>query len=108
MKDDDVIQELNRLFQKALDRFEVSEENILEELVTIAFSDMGDYVHWDENGVTFLPADQIDSRKRRAIQKIKAKTHARRDKEGNQETTTDIELQTWNKLQALIKLGESG
>jgi phage terminase small subunit len=40
----------------------ITAERVLQELAALAFSDLGDYVAWDENGVRVRPSSEVDTR----------------------------------------------
>jgi phage terminase small subunit len=64
--------EIARAVKKALNKLEISAENVLAELAKLAFSNMGDYVEPNEAGTQLVPNFKNLSREQMAcIQEIK-------------------------------------
>jgi phage terminase small subunit len=63
---------IRKAVQERLDKYDVSINRIHQELATMAFSDIGDYMSWDVNGSTALvDSDHVPPMKRRAIESVK-------------------------------------
>lgn len=93
--------------QQLLDNAGITAEHVLHELSIVAFSDIHDYVRWDEDRVAFIPGDDLDPQKRRVIAEIQAETTTRTfEDSGLSETTVKFKLKPWDKLKALEKLGQ--
>lgn len=51
---------LNERMKERQQRTEVTQDNVIKELAKIAFSDLKDFVRWDERGVDILDSEDVD------------------------------------------------
>lgn len=87
---------LTELREDWYNRVGVTKERILSELALIGFSDVADFAHWNQGGVDFKDASQVDENKRRAIKEMKYQFS---DGAGH------VSIKLHDKIQALEKMG---
>ena len=93
------------LREKRNQRFAVEADRILQELAALALSDIGEVMDFSGNDVKLRPASAIPEKARRAIAAMKVKRYL----EGGGENAREVEVtefKFWDKLQALVKLGQ--
>jgi phage terminase small subunit len=99
-----IVAALNKLRTEQAKRLAVTTEQVLAELATCAFSDIGDF--WPAPGER-IDLSKMDRRVRAAVSSLKIKERVISGKDGQPsllERTTEIKL--WSKPQALQKLGD--
>jgi phage terminase small subunit len=102
-----VKQHLKKLRADAMKRMKIKQDDILQELKTLGFSDISEFLEYNNNGVTLFDSKKVDTR---AVQSVRqfTKTRVTSLKDGGKVVTTNttVELKMHQKLQALFKLGE--
>ena len=81
----------------AQDKFKIHAESVLKELVSIGFSNMGDFASWSDDGVTLINSEMLTPDKMAAVSEI------------SQTVTKDggsVKFKLHDKLGALEKLGK--
>jgi phage terminase small subunit len=96
------IQEKISEFQKELEtRLKneafVNEEMIMQELKSLGFANIDDFVSYDNEGVNLIPSKDLPRSKLAAVKGVKMK---------NTRYGTDVEFDLYDKGAALIKMGE--
>ena len=89
---------LERGKQKAIERVAVSEQQVVEELKSMAFAKVGDFYEVKDGVMTLKDFDKIDTRPLSSIKQRKTTWG-----EDGEALTTEIKLE---KFRALVKLGE--
>jgi hypothetical protein len=56
--------------QAVLEKYAVSEDRVLEELVKIAFTNVTDHTEWDENGVRVKSSNELSPETKAAIEEV--------------------------------------
>lgn len=84
------------------ERTQVSQDQIVRELMKVAFGDVGNY--FDENG-NIIPVHEIETNARGAISAIKVLDEKTEQSEEVFKLTVTKELKMWDKLKALEMLG---
>jgi phage terminase small subunit len=88
----------------------IEADHVLEELRRVAFSDMRDFASWGPDHVTLVASDQLTDEQARAVKKVKLTETSTTivQKDGSERTTSrrQIELELYEKLTALDKLGQ--
>lgn len=98
---------LRQIQRKQSERTEVTQDDVIQELARLAFSNIGDFMEWDESSIRFTTSDKLSRAQKAAIQTIKAKQVTIFNKETkNSETTLDLEIKLHDKFRPLEKLGE--
>lgn len=92
--------------KELLEKAEITPEKVLKELSTIAFSDIRDMVEWNGERVVFKPSAELSDTAAHAISEVSAETATTRVDENIESHVTKMKLKTWNKNQALDKLGQ--
>lgn len=94
---------IRKLEEKAKEKFEISEERIMNELVKTGFANVQDFMTWTEKGeVVFKPSTELSRDTAAAISGISVSTKF--DKDGNQ-LGVDAQLKMNDKLKALEMMG---
>lgn len=89
---------IKRRLDELNERIQITQDAILQETAVIAFSDITEFLSWDDDGeVVFRPSREIHMAKRRAIESFTVKD----TKHGKQYT-----LKLHSKIAALGRLGE--
>jgi phage terminase small subunit len=83
-------------FAKRKRRFKNEEERILNELRSIAYSNMKDLAQWDSGGVTFKNSDDVARRVTAAVSEVSDSVN---------ESGTSVRLKKHDKIKALELLG---
>jgi len=79
-------------------KYEVTQDKILTELKTVAFSNIRDYLYYDDRKVKLFKITDLDNLKTSAIKSVKKST--------SRTGRIIIALELYDKADALIKLGE--
>ncbi len=99
--------EIQKLMDKRSARLDLKADDILNEIKTIAFSDIKDYLSFDENGVIFKDSEEIENSK--VISEISSqKTITRSGGSGDNKDETErvnFKLKLHDKLKALELAG---
>ena len=95
----EIKQYISELLKPTIEKLEISKERVLEEIARLAFSNPQDYLN-SNNSIKDIT--EIDRSKAAAVSKIK--TTVRNLGDFGTEEKTEIEF--WNKVEALKKLGE--
>lgn len=96
----DIIQERMKERSK---RTEVTSDRVVEELAKIAFSDLKDFVHWDENGVTILDSEHVDGS---VLAEISETTNIQTFPNGGESERIQKKVKPHDKMKALEMLGK--
>lgn len=86
-------------------RTEITADNVLRELATLGFSDVGQILDFSGVEPRLRPANEIPEQARRCIASVKV----RRYLEGQGEYAREVEVtefKLWNKIQPLVKLAQ--
>ena len=92
---DDVIENVNKWSEKLGKRLEVTEEQVLNELRIMGFSNISDYLSFDSTGVTLKSSDDIDREKLAAISQVGHRTAGEK---------VHLQFKLYDKLSALEKI----
>lgn len=109
LRDPIVRDELLRLRERLLARAELTAERVLAELSAIAFSDIRDYVQWDEQGrvLRVTPPEELTARQAASIRKVK---HTKRTRyfgrDGDREVTEELEVELFAKQPSIDTLAK--
>lgn len=89
-------------------RVEVTQDDVLRELKRIAFADMRNLMRWSEDGVYYIPSDQLTDDAAALVAEIGAETIEvfGGDKDNPPIRKIKLKLKTYDKLGALQKLGQ--
>lgn len=82
----------------------VKPAQIIKEIARVGFSDIRDYVRWDETGALFIPSDELTEDQAAAIQSIKVRKRTITRENGGATETVETELKLHPKLEGLEKL----
>jgi phage terminase small subunit len=94
--------------KKTMNAIVVSKTQWLEELKTVGFSKITDYLEFDESGVAMKKSDEIDVSKIAAIESVESETTSYMGEDGDRETLkTKTKFKLHRKLDALQKIGEA-
>lgn len=61
---------IQELLKPRMKRYDITAERVLEELATLAYSDITDFTRFNESGVTMKDSDTLPKRSRRAIAEV--------------------------------------
>lgn len=86
---------------------EITAEKVLKEYGRIAFADIRKMMEWDAESASFVPSQLMDDDTAAAVQSVKAKTRHTYDKEGNRETTIELEIKAHSKQAALDSISRT-
>jgi phage terminase small subunit len=82
--------------QELQGQYEVSQQNVIEELARIAFADMGAFLQWGQGEVILTPSASLPEAHRRAVKQVSITT--------NSEGSTTVRLTLHDKCVALDRL----
>lgn len=88
-------------------KLEITAERVLAEYAKIGFADIRKMMTWDDERACFVPSTAIDDDTAGAIQSVKSKTRHTYDKEGNRETTIELEIKAHDKKGALDSISKT-
>ena len=86
-------------------RLEITADRVVQELALVAFSDIGQVMDFTGANVKLRPANAIQEQARRALASMKVKRYL----EGHGDDAREVEVtefKFWDKLSALLKLGQ--
>lgn len=91
---------ISKLKAELVESINVSQAELLTELKGLAFSDLGDFIDWDANGITYKSKKDIPNHLRRQIESIE---EIRTEKGVGQYKVreTRLKIKLYNKLKAL-------
>ena len=89
---------IQKEFAKRLERIELSQDRVVQELALLAFSDILDY---EVNEATGRLIPLTNRRASRAVQSVKIKRRTWTDKDGNPESEVTTEIKLWDKTRAI-------
>ena len=92
--------------QERIERTEVTQDRVVEELARIGFADIRHLFEWDAERVAYVPSVNLTTDQAAAIAAVEAKTVRFTDKDGNQTERIELKLKTWDKIRALRELGK--
>ena len=90
---------VNRGIEAAIERYKITEENILSELAKIAFAQSTDVASWGPDGVQIKASSELSEDTRGAIQEV---SETRSEKTGN-----SVKVKMYDKQAALVNLGKA-
>lgn len=86
-------------------RVELTQDNVIEELRRVAFSDVRQMFRWREEAVEFIPSDSLEDDVTAAIQAVKSKTRViSLGEHAPPITEIQLEIKTHPKVPALLAL----
>ena len=98
---------IKKLRAESMKRVKIKQDDILQELKALGFSDIKQFLSYNNKGVKLFDSKKVDTR---AVQSVRqfTKTRVTNLKDGGEIVTTNttVELKMHQKLQALFKLGE--
>jgi len=83
LKKQHIQNEIKRLTEKALAKLEIKEGDVIKELAYAGFSNIRDYVEWDDRGAHVKASEEVGHDKARAIKSVKITDGRVVDGEGN-------------------------
>ena len=90
-----------------IQRTELTADAVIEALEAVAFSDIGDFIDIDAEGVVRVKDIRgLAPRARRALAGVRSRTEKRCDNQGREVTTSTVEVRLWGKIAALRMLGQ--
>ena len=93
--------------RRTADKLELSREDVLREYMALGFSDVGNYMQWDDGGTTVYASDDLKPEHRRAVEMVKFTRDTRTNSDGDElKTTEKFEFKLHSKVNALDKLGQ--
>lgn len=105
LKDASIQQRLAELREAAEERYDISEDRVMQHLAAIAFQNISDFMEFTSDGDPILDVSKATKLQRACISKIKVEDYL----DGRGEDARDIrktEITLHPKLPALVKLGE--
>lgn len=75
LRNDVVLQEIERLKSQATEKALVEVHQVVEELKLIGFADLAEFVTWGAQGVVLKESGKLDAAKRRAIVEVSQGAH---------------------------------
>lgn len=106
LKRKDVAEYLRLRRAEIRERTHITVDRIEEEVSYIAFARATDVMKWGEDGVAFIPSDELTQDRAAAVESVKSKRRTRTDENGVEHTTVELELKMYPKLQALQELAK--
>lgn len=95
--------------KKAMDvrseRTQIDQDRVLKELARIGLADIRHLMEWDEEAATFIPSSKLSDDIAATVSSVKTKKRTVYPKEGDPETTIEMEIRTYDKVQALTQMG---
>ena len=88
------------------ERTNVTAEKVIKELARLGFADIREVCEWTEDGVAFIPSNNLTDDEAASIASVKSRRRIRRDKEGGETETVELEVKMHPKLDALEKLNK--
>lgn len=106
-----VVDEIERRYAENRERFDISEDKIMQELAKIGFSNLGNLVLVDDNGNGRIDLTKMTRAQRAALAQFKTKTRQEKyyDDEKQEWSTrpvTEVEFKFHDKRQALVDMGK--
>jgi phage terminase small subunit len=95
MQDTAVQAEIQAAFARRVKRMELKQDDVVRELMAVAFADIGTFVTWDDSGLTLKPSSSLDKGDTAVISEV---IHTVSEKGG----TTRVKLHS--KMEALNML----
>lgn len=87
------------------ERTHITQEQVLKEFARIGFADIRNLMEWDEESATFIPSSKLSDDIAATVSSVKTKKRTVYLKEGDPETTIEMEIRTYDKVQALTQIG---
>ncbi len=106
LKNVEIQNEINAINEKRTTKTGITAERVLTELGKIAFSDLKEYLSFNENGVTFRDSEEVDGT---LINEVSSQeTVTRRGSGDNKEETirVNLKMRLHDKMKALELLGK--
>jgi phage terminase small subunit len=98
LKNPKIRAEIEQQFKKRLERIELTQDRVVQELALVALSDILDY---EVNEVTGRLVPLTNRRASRAVQSVKIKRRTWTDRDGNPESEVTTEIKLWDKTKAI-------
>lgn len=105
LKKTSVAECISTLKQARSKRTQVTADRVVKELARVGFFDIRKVATWDNEGVQFIPSDEVDNNSARAIQSVKSKRKTFTTEVG-ESVTVEIDVKMASKLKALELLGK--
>jgi phage terminase small subunit len=102
----DALAARTRRVARRLRMVELRADDVLEELITVAFATMDDILDFSGERIVYKRACDIPQHARDAIESYTEDEHTMTDSQGREYTRRRRKVKLWNKLQALAKLGQ--
>lgn len=87
------------------ERTQVTADRVLQELASIAFSDLRDVATWDEDGVSLVASSDLSDEAARALREVTARVETFEGDQGTR-TTRHLQVKQHDKMRALELLGK--
>lgn len=91
--------------KKLQEKYEITQERIIDELATVAFGHIGRVMDWDEDSVALVPKSEMDERDMKFIESIQI-TEFKNEDTDTVTTTFKVKTMAGHKVLALEKLGK--
>lgn len=99
LKNVEIQTRISELMNERSRRTEITADRVIQEIAKIAFSDIGEYMTWDQDGnITMLSSDNLDTS---VIQAIKSNRTLRPIGDGEEVIDSSLEVKFHPKLKAL-------
>ncbi len=92
--------------QERIERTEVTQDRVVEELARIGFADIRHLLEWDAERVAYVPSMNLTTDQAAAIAAVEAKTVRFTNADGEVTERIELKLKTHDKLAALRELGK--
>ncbi len=84
----------------------VTQARVIQEIARVGFSDIRDFIRWDEDGAFFVPSEHLTETQAAAIQSVKIKKRTTTREDGDITETVETEIKLHPKMDALEKLAK--
>lgn len=101
----DVASAISQAQEKRAARTEITQDMVLRELAKVGFQDPRKLMVWGGESSQFIPSDELDDDTAATVASVKSKTRTAYPKEGEPEVTVELEIKTYDKVQALTQIG---
>ena len=106
LQDDEIAAAIQAAFKARIDRTQVTQDRVVEELAAVAFSDIRELMEWGEEHVHLTPSADLGPRAAAAVQSVKARTTRVARKDDDDLLQIDVELRLHSKMSALDQLAK--
>jgi phage terminase small subunit len=101
--------EIQKLMVARSSRTEVTADNVVRELAKIGFSNIGEFMTWDRDGVELTSSAYLTPDQKAAVAEVKVKKNIRHDPNsdsGAKIESVELKLKMHDKRSALVNLGK--